>query len=70
MLPLNSPWQALKKTRGQNVVDSPNPSMDNDNPKGPKSRTGLRPSKSENQPHANTVNVSEKKNVDSFNIGQ
>ena len=70
MLPLNNPWKVLKKTRGQKVVDSPNPSMANDSPNGPNSSTGLRPSKSESQPHANTVKVSERKNVDSFNIRQ
>jgi hypothetical protein len=70
MLPLNNPWKALKKTRGQNVVDRPNPSIASDNPNGPKSRMGLRPSKSESQPHANTVKVSERKNVDSLSTDQ
>ena len=63
--PLNNPWQNREITRGTYVVDEPKNNIENDNPSGPRSRTGLRPNRSDKEPHITTVELSAKKNTDS-----
>ena len=47
MLPLNTPWKHLESTRGTNVVEAPKISIENAKPSGAKSKTGLRPNRSD-----------------------
>ena len=64
--PLNNPWQNLDITSGVYVVDVPKNNIENDKPSGPRSRIGLRPNRSDKEPHITTVEDSAKKNTDSF----
>jgi hypothetical protein len=66
MLPLKLPCRQRRTTRGQNVVDNPNNSMDIDKPNGPIKRTGLRPNLSDKYPHWMALKHSAKKKADSY----
>ena len=46
-LPLNIPWKHLERTRGTNVVEAPKKSIEAAKPSGAKSKTGLRPNRSD-----------------------
>lgn len=66
MLPLKNPCRQRQKTKGQKVVESPNPSIANARPSGPNRRIGFRPNESEAMPQRKTVIASAMKNTDSW----
>lgn len=66
MLPLKTPCMHLDQTIGQKDVEYPNLIIANARPRGPSSRIGLLPKRSDNHPQWKTVTASAKKKADSM----